>query len=168
MADNRAPLLAIADVAGSEWPQRARRALEAIQATAEDASIRVQLLTDICVIFDEYKLDRLPSDKLIEALIAIEGRPWAEWKAGKPLSKNGLARLLKPLKIRPGTKPSPARRRPRVTTFLTSTTLSDAISARRGDSIRHTVTMPMRWALLRVLIRHTRAECDGWKTREVQ
>src|SRR5262249_1378021 len=33
-----------------------------------------------------------------------EGRPWAEWKAGKPLSHNGLARLLKPLKIRPGTK----------------------------------------------------------------
>ena len=104
VADNWAPLLAIADVAGSEWPQRARRALEAIQATAEDASIRVQLLTDIRVIFDEYKLDRLPSDKLIEALIAIESRPWAEWKAGKPLSKNGLARLLKPLKIRPGTK----------------------------------------------------------------
>ena len=33
------------------------------------------------------------------ALIAIEGRPWAEWKAGKPLTANGLARLLAPLKI---------------------------------------------------------------------
>jgi hypothetical protein len=104
VADNWRPLLAIADVAGGEWPQRARRALQAIQATAEDESVRVQLLTDICAIFDEYKLDRLPSFQLVEALIAIEGRPWAEWKAGKPLSQNGLARLLKPLKIRPATK----------------------------------------------------------------
>jgi hypothetical protein len=107
VADNWAPLLAIADVAGGEWPQRARRALQAIQRTVEDDSVRVQLLADIRAIFAEHKIDRLKSDKLIEALIAIEGRPWAEWKAGKPLSQNGLARLLKPLKIRPGTKRFP-------------------------------------------------------------
>jgi hypothetical protein len=35
--------------------------------------------------------------------VFIEGRSWAEWKAGKPLSSNGLARLLKPLKVRPET-----------------------------------------------------------------
>jgi hypothetical protein len=104
VADNWAPLLAIADVAGGEWPQRARRALEVIRATAEDTSVRVQLLGDICAIFAHRQVDRLPSDELVKALIAIEGHPWAEWNAGKPLSKNGLARLLKPLKIRPGTK----------------------------------------------------------------
>ena len=104
VADNWAPLLAIADVAGGEWPQRARRALQAIQGTVEDDSVRVQLLTDIRAIFADRQLDRLPSLKLVEELIAIEGRPWGEWKAGKPLSQNGLARLLKPLKIRPGTK----------------------------------------------------------------
>ena len=37
------------------------------------------------------------------ALIAIEGRPWAEWKAGKPITANGLARLLAPFAIAPGT-----------------------------------------------------------------
>jgi hypothetical protein len=37
------------------------------------------------------------------ALVAIEGRPWAEWKAGKPLSANGLARLLAPFGIAPAT-----------------------------------------------------------------
>ena len=104
IADNWRPLLAIADVAGDEWPQRARRALEKIQATVEDASVRVQLLADIRAIFADRQVDRLPSLKLVEALVAIDGRPWAEWKAGKPLSQNGLARLLKPLKIRPGTK----------------------------------------------------------------
>ena len=35
--------------------------------------------------------------------MAIEGRPWAEWKAGKPLSANGLARLLAPFGIAPAT-----------------------------------------------------------------
>jgi hypothetical protein len=97
-------LLVIADVVGGEWPQRARRALEAIQATVEDKSIRIQLLADILAVFTEREVDRLPSGELVEALVAIEGRPWAEWKAGKPLSQNGLARLLKSLKIRPGTK----------------------------------------------------------------
>jgi putative DNA primase/helicase len=103
VADNWRPLLAIADVAGGDWPQRARKALEA-QATVEDNSVRVQLLADIRAIFADRRVDRLPSLKLVEALVAIEGRSWAEWKAGKPLSQNGLARLLKPLKIRPGTK----------------------------------------------------------------
>ena len=104
IADNWRPLLAIADFAGGEWPKWVRRALAAIQARAEDTSVRVHLLADIRTIFAARKLDRLPSLKLVEELIAIEGRPWAEWKAGKPLSQNGLARLLKPLKIRPGTK----------------------------------------------------------------
>jgi putative DNA primase/helicase len=104
IADNWRPLLAIADLSGGEWPQRVRRALEAIQTTVEDDSIRVQLLADIRVVFTERGVDRLPSGELVEALIAIEGRPWGDWKAGKPLSQNGLARLLKPLKIRPGTK----------------------------------------------------------------
>ena len=104
VADNWRPLLAVADIVGGEWPQRARRALKAIQATVEDNSIRVQVLADIRAIFADHRVDRLPSLKLVEDLIAMEGRPWAEWKAGKPLSQNGLARLLKPLKIRPGTK----------------------------------------------------------------
>jgi Protein of unknown function (DUF3631) len=104
LADNWRGLLSIADAAGGEWPQRARRALQAIQGTVEDNSVRVQLLADIRAIFADRQVDRLPSLKLVEELIAIEGRPWGELKAGKPLSQNGLARLLKPLKIRPGTK----------------------------------------------------------------
>ena len=45
----------------------------------------------------------MPSAELVAALIAIEGRPWAEWKAGKPLTANGLARLLAPFGIAPAT-----------------------------------------------------------------
>ena len=44
----------------------------------------------------------MPSAELVGALVAIEGRPWAELgKARKPLTQNGLARRLKPLVIMP-------------------------------------------------------------------
>ena len=43
------------------------------------------------------------SADLVKALVAIEGRSWAEMgKSGKPLTQNKLARMLKPLDIRPG------------------------------------------------------------------
>ena len=48
-------------------------------------------------------MDRLSSAELVVALIAIEGRPWAEWKVGKPITANGLARLLAPFGIAPST-----------------------------------------------------------------
>jgi hypothetical protein len=37
---------------------------------------------------------------LIEGLLAIEERPWSEWK-GRPLSPAGLAKLLAPFGIIP-------------------------------------------------------------------
>jgi len=94
--DNWRPLLAIADAAGGEWPARAREALEcAIDAAdGDDQSVRVQLLSDIRAIFAKTEGDRLSSTSLVDALVAIEDRPWAEWgKTGKPLTKNGLARV---------------------------------------------------------------------------
>ena len=102
VADNWRPLLAIADAAGGEWPARARRAVQSVLAAAgEDASARVTLLADIRAIFAELRMDRLASAELVEALVAIEGRPWAEWKAGKPITANSLARLLAPFGIAP-------------------------------------------------------------------
>jgi Protein of unknown function (DUF3631) len=47
-------------------------------------------------------VDRLPSADLVAALVATEGRPWAELgRNRKPLTANGLARRLKPLGITP-------------------------------------------------------------------
>src|SRR5262245_11866531 len=44
------------------------------------------------------------SECMVEALAAIEGHPWAEFgRAGKSITKNQLARLLRPYKIKPGT-----------------------------------------------------------------
>jgi hypothetical protein len=104
-ADNWRPLLAIADVAGGHWPERARKAAALSHEIAEDDDSRlIVLLGDIRQIFANQGTDRLPSSDLVEALVEIEGRPWAEYgRTGKPLTQNQLARLLKSLAIVPGT-----------------------------------------------------------------
>lgn len=103
-ADNWRPLLAIARVAGGQWPERACKAVaESHDAAGDSDESRITvLLEDIKTIFAEKDTDRLPSFDLSEALHAIEGRPWAEYgRRGKPISQNQLARLLKPLGIAP-------------------------------------------------------------------
>jgi len=68
------------------------------------------LLADIRDIFTRRGVDRMPSLVLVNELVAIEGRPWAEWgKIGQPLTQNGLARILdqyeiEPVGLRIGTK----------------------------------------------------------------
>jgi putative DNA primase/helicase len=92
-ADNWRPLLAIADAAGGDWPQRAR---EIAAATVDaDQAKRVGLLADIHDVFEAKRVDKIKSAELALALVAIEGHPWAEYgKSGKPLSANNLARML--------------------------------------------------------------------------
>jgi Protein of unknown function (DUF3631) len=62
------------------------------------------LLGDIRQIFAE-RADtegKLPSSKLVDELVAIEGRPWAEYgKARKPISQNQVARLLRRVGVAP-------------------------------------------------------------------
>ena len=104
-ADNWRCLLAIADVAGGDWPERARRAAEALSAERSDETAAVLLLEDIRKVFNDHSADRLPSTTLCEALVGLEHRPWPEWgRSGRPISTRGLAKLLKPFDIIPGTK----------------------------------------------------------------
>ena len=105
-------LFAIADIAGGDWPERARRACQAVQANTEDETgAREQLLADLWQVFrDAGDPPAMPTGKhgescgnaIIPALCAMEHRPWSEW-GGKPLTPRGLATLLKPFEIRPGT-----------------------------------------------------------------
>jgi len=99
-ADNWRPLFAIADIIGFDWPERIREAA-AVLGPRESCSTSTVLLADIKAAFDEKNVDRLASADLCEALTAMEGRPWADWKAGKALTPNQLARLLKPFRVIP-------------------------------------------------------------------
>jgi hypothetical protein len=89
------PLVAIADVAGGDWPAQARAALVALRSeTSEnDETAGVRLLGDVRRVFEERDSDRLATAVLLEALRADEEAPWADWR-GKGLSARGLARIL--------------------------------------------------------------------------
>ena len=104
-ADNWQVLLAIADEASGEWPAWARKAAVASH-NAEEGAARLELLladirdafaakgTKVRDMFGSEKVE-MPSAVLVKALIAREGRPWGEMvKSRKPLTQNGLARML--------------------------------------------------------------------------
>lgn len=95
------PLLAIAELAGGDWPVMARRALAELggAGVTEDESIGVELLSDIRDVFESRDVDRISTADLLEALVDMEERPWCEWSKGKPIASRGVARLLKPYGI---------------------------------------------------------------------
>ena len=101
--DNWKPLLAIAELIGGGWPEQAREAALEISGTNEneDSEIRILLLEDIHNYFDENLTDIATSEDLEKYLTGMEDRPWPEYRKGKPITKNGIARLLKPFEIRP-------------------------------------------------------------------
>jgi hypothetical protein len=102
-ADNWRPLFTIADLIGLDWPARIREAACILIGTEPDSDDSV-LLADIKTTFEARDADRLSSEEICEALVAMEGRPWAEYgKSGKHISKNQLAKRLKRFKIVPDT-----------------------------------------------------------------
>lgn len=102
-ADNWRPLLAIADTAGGEWPKRARAAALALSGKNDEAaSYNEQVLADIRDVFNYRDADRIESKVLVDALIQMDERPWAEFRRGKPISSRQLSSLLKPFGITSG------------------------------------------------------------------
>jgi hypothetical protein len=108
-ADNWRPLIAIADACSHEWGRRAREAAVALSAGLNHEDPGVTLLGDIRRVFDARGGDRIISKSLIDALVAMEGAPWSEWrgKAGNrqpcPLTQPGLAEVLRDFDIAPMT-----------------------------------------------------------------
>lgn len=108
-ADNWRPLLAIADLAGMDWPARARKAAKALSSddTRGDSEEGVLLLADLKTIFEQAaetqkkQVPQLASKDIVNALIVLDERPWGDWRHGKPLTARHLARLLEPFGIKP-------------------------------------------------------------------
>lgn len=98
-ADVWEPLLAIAELAGGDWPERARHACRAFADAdvAEDATAAERLLADLEDVWDDSA--HVPSATLLERLHAIDEAPWGDWY-GRPLSARDLARLLRPFGVR--------------------------------------------------------------------
>ncbi len=96
------PLLAIADLAGNVWSERARKAAGALSGSIEDNDYRVELLRDVRTILAEHASDAvIPTKELVEKLSGLEDRPWATWSQGKPITPHKLSRMLGPFGIHP-------------------------------------------------------------------
>jgi hypothetical protein len=101
-ADNWRPLIAIADAAGGNWPEMARKAAVALSGGRDEEDVLVQLLTDIKGIFELMpQADWIGSAPLAGRLVELDDSPWQEWKHGKPITATGVARLLKRARIAP-------------------------------------------------------------------
>ena len=115
------PLLAVADVAGGDWPARAREAGKALVDASEqglgEGNVDVLLLSDIRDIFadgfpPERKADRegagrpddgpkLATKDLLEKLHGLEERPWGAWgRARKSMTDKALGDRLRPYGVR--------------------------------------------------------------------
>ncbi|WP_104097646.1 DUF3631 domain-containing protein [Stutzerimonas kunmingensis] len=85
------PLLAIADVAGGDWPRIARQSAIALHGIEEETpSIGAELLADIKAVFDEKRASKMFSSHLLDALNANDEAPWATWNRGKPITPRQL------------------------------------------------------------------------------
>jgi hypothetical protein len=101
-ADTWEPLIAIADLAGGDWPARARDAAQVMTVAEaqqeEDTAASVRLLADLRQVFTDADAEALYTSTILEALHKLEDAPWADWY-GHPLATRDLAKLLRPYQV---------------------------------------------------------------------
>jgi hypothetical protein len=97
-ADVWEALLAIADVAGGVWPERARVSAVTLvtDAKAASPSLGIRLLADLRTVFRDR--DSMLTADILGLLTTLEEAPWSDLK-GKPLDARRLASLLRPYDI---------------------------------------------------------------------
>ncbi|MEH3141178.1 MAG: DUF3631 domain-containing protein [Mycobacterium kyogaense] len=95
-ADVWEALLAVADLAGGEWPARARGAAVALVAASKERapSVGVLLLKDIRAAFAAADLDSLSTEQLLNELNQMQESPWSTIRRGEPLDGRGLSQRL--------------------------------------------------------------------------
>lgn len=99
-ADLWEPLVAIADIAGGCWPERARDAARhhtGADADDEDESAGIEMLRDIQEVLELHHGDRIGSTNLVSLLKSKEESRWAE----EDLKPRRLAITLREFGIRP-------------------------------------------------------------------
>ena len=94
-ADCWETLLAIADVAGGEWPRKAREAAVALSATAhDDDGYGTALLADIRKFFDGHEGDEAFCSEVYQFLVGLAESPWGTYFKGQPITRHKLGRML--------------------------------------------------------------------------
>lgn len=94
--DNWEPLLAIAGIAGGEWPALARHAALHLSGSGEDGgTVGNELLADIREVFDTKRVTRISTADLITELCADDEKSWATYNRGKPVTPKQVAKRLK-------------------------------------------------------------------------
>ena len=94
------PLLSIAEVAGGEWPDRARSTALTLHGVHDHGrSVGAELLADIREAFARKDKKRMFTVDLLEALTGEEESPWATWNRGGPMSATQLSTRLKEFDI---------------------------------------------------------------------
>lgn len=114
-ADIWEPLLALADLAGGDWPEKARAAAVGLTAVAQEESPTATLLLDLLVMFtregcaegNEWMKDhggvRMFSRDIVAYLNGYEDRPWMVLRRGKAVTERWLSQQLSPYGVRPRT-----------------------------------------------------------------
>jgi hypothetical protein len=99
-ADVWEALLAVADAAGGNWPERARVSAVSLVSLAHDqgGSLGVRLLGDLRNLFGER--EHLFTVEILEGLNALDESPWGDLR-GKPLDARSLSRRLAKYGVEP-------------------------------------------------------------------
>lgn len=94
-ADVWEALLAVADLAGGEWPGRGRAAAVSLVGRSSDRalSIGVLLLRDLRSVFTDADAERLSTEVILDRLVEMDEAPWSDIR-GKALDARGLSRRL--------------------------------------------------------------------------
>jgi hypothetical protein len=102
------PLFAIADAAGGDWPDAARRAAIKLSGPeVDDESRGARLLADLRDVFGDRRA--MLTDELLPALNELDESPWRAWHDGKGITARDLARLLKPYEVKSRSVRTPER-----------------------------------------------------------
>ncbi|MEI8054863.1 MAG: DUF3631 domain-containing protein [bacterium] len=102
-SDNWLPLFSIASLISAKWRIRLEEAFKSSNGNNDEdnENISTLLLIDIKKIFAEINTDKIHSSDLVAKLIGLEDRPWSEYRHGKQITTNTLARLLSSFGIKP-------------------------------------------------------------------
>jgi hypothetical protein len=102
-ADVWEPLLAVAELAGGDWPAQARAACVSFTSnrSPDDEAVGVRLLADLYDIFHARGdlAVAMSTEDVLGKLHALDEAPWGDWY-GRPLTARDLAKQLKPFGIR--------------------------------------------------------------------